>query len=285
MEILRFDSRFTAFIRPEQGANVGLIHTPEGMVLIDTTSYPCDMEELCEVGGITNEEVKMVINTHSHSDHTWGNQLFDCPILAHRLCLEQMRSSIKNEWRPEEIQTYISELKKTDPAKAEQVHMKVEGLHIKLPNQTFESQYLGELGGVKYEAIHLGGHTPDLSIVWVPDKSVLYASDLIFQGRYPYIFDADIPAWIEALDRLMEYKAEVIIPGHGVRCGEAEIITLRDYLQASWELVKQHIQAGHNVYETLKDKAFPVFPGEKYKNLHKANIRAMYRKFSKRRNT
>jgi cyclase len=284
METLRFDSRFTAFIRPEQGANVGMIHTPEGLILIDTTSYPCDMEELCEVGGIITQDVRKVINTHSHSDHTWGNQLFDCLILAHRLCLEQMRSSIKNEWRPEEIQAYIADLEKTEPEKAEQVRQKVAGLQIRLPSQVFENRYLGELGGVKYHVIHLGGHTPDLSIVWIPDKSVLYASDLIFQGRYPYIFDADILAWIEALKKLKEFKAEVIIPGHGVRCTEAEINVLQDYLEESWKLVKRHIQAGHTVDETMKDTAFPVFPGEKYERLHKANIRAIFSKYSGERN-
>jgi cyclase len=284
VEILRFNSRFTAFIRPEQGANVGLIHTPDGMILIDTTSYPCDMEELCEAGGFSQQAVRMVINTHSHSDHTWGNQVFDCPILAQRLCLEQMRSSIKSEWRPEEIQAYIAYLEKTEPEKAEQVRMKVAGLHIKLPDQVFDNRYLGELGGVEYQVIHMGGHTPDLSIVWIPEKSVLYASDLIFQGRYPYIYDADIAVWIEALNRLLEYKAEVIIPGHGVRCTEAEINVLLNYLEASWQLVKQHIDSGHSVNETLKDKAFPVFPGEKYKSLHKANIRAMYKKYKRVRN-
>jgi cyclase len=283
MEILEFDARFTAFIRPEQGANVGMIHTPEGMILIDTTSYPSDMEELCEAGGIIRQDVRTVVNTHSHSDHTWGNQLFECPIVAHCLCLEQMRSSMKNEWRPAEIQAYIAYLKKTEPQKAEQVRQKVAGLQIKLPDQVFETQHLGELGGVKYQVIHMGGHTPDSSIVWIPDKRVLYASDLIFQGRYPYIFDADITAWIEALKQLKKFKAEVIIPGHGMRCTEAEIDVLLDYLEGSWQLVKEHIQAGHNVVKTLKDKAFPVFPGEKYESLHKANIRAMFKKYSRER--
>jgi cyclase len=280
MEILRIDSHFTAFIRPEQGANVGLIHTTEGMVLIDTTSYPSEMEALFEAAGIHKQEVRMVINTHSHSDHTWGNQLFSCPILAQSLCRERMQSSMENEWRQEEIQAYITDLEKTDPKKADEVRQNVKGLQIKLPDQVFDDCYKGELGGVKYEVIHMGGHTPDSSIVWLPEKRVLYASDLIFQGRYPYIFDADIPAWINALNQLLEFDAEAIIPGHGVRCGEAEINVLKNYLERSWQLVMEHIQSGHSVDEIADDLAFPVFPGEKYERLHKANIRAMYQKLA-----
>ncbi len=46
MEIARIDSFATAFIRPDEGANVGLIHTPEGMILIDTTSSPSEIQAL-----------------------------------------------------------------------------------------------------------------------------------------------------------------------------------------------------------------------------------------------
>ena len=276
MEIARIDSFATAFIRPDVGANVGLIHSPKGMILIDTTSSPSEIQALFTAVGAHVEEVIMVVNTHSHSDHTWGNQLFTSPILAHRLCQERMQSSIKSDWSLEELQAYISDLEKTDPQKAEDYRQVVKGLRIKLPDQVFEERYIGELDGLRFEVIHMGGHTPDLSIVWLPEKRVLFASDLIFQGRYPYIFDADIPAWIEALRQLLEFEAEVIIPGHGVRCGEADILTLQEYLRQSWELTKKHIRLGHSAEETSADPTFPVFPGEKYERLHRANIRHMY---------
>jgi cyclase len=281
MEIIRIDSFVTAFIRPEEGANVGLIHIPAGMILIDTASSPADIRALFKAVAVRMEEVSLVVNTHSHSDHTWGNQDFTCPILAHRLCQEQMQSSLKNEWSPEELQSYIADLEKTDPKKAEDSRKVVEGLKIKLPDHVFEERFQGELGDFKYEIIHMGGHTPDSSILWLPEKRVLFASDLIFQGRYPYIYDADIPAWIIALNRLLEFNAEVIIPGHGVRCGETEVVTLQKYLQHTWELTQEHIRLGHSPEETSADPAYPIFPGEKYDRLHQANIRYMYLQLTK----
>ena len=276
MEILRIDSSVTAFIRPAEGANVGLIHTSEGMILIDTTSSPAEIQALLDAVNAPTDKVRLVVNTHSHSDHTWGNQLFTCPILAHHLCREQMQASLKNEWSPQTLQSNITETKKTDPKKAEELRKVVESLEIKIPDQVFQDRFEGELGGLRYEVIHFGGHTPDLAVVWIPDKRVLFASDLIFHGRYPYIFDADIPAWIEALNRLLKFDAQVIIPGHGVRCGEAEIVALRQYLQTTWDLTAEHIRMGHSVDETSADPSFPIFPGEKYERLHKANIRYMY---------
>ena len=276
MEIIRIDSLVTAFIRPKEGVNAGLIHTPAGVILVDTTSSPAEARSLLEASGVSLEEVRLVINTHSHSDHTWGNQVFTCPILAHCSCLERMQVSIKEEWSQDEMQAYLSELEKTDLKKADELRNMLRDLRITLPSQVFDDRYAGELGGLKYEVIHLGGHTPDLSVVWLPESRILFASDLIFQGRYPYIFDADIPAWVARLGTLMEFNAAAIIPGHGVMCGESEILTLREYLQSTWELTAEHIRLGHSEDETATDPAYPRFPGEKYERLHQANIRYMY---------
>jgi len=281
MEILRIGSLFTAFIRPKEGANVGLIHTPNGMILIDTTSSPAEIRALFEVEGISLDEVRLVINTHSHSDHTWGNQLFSSPILAHRTCQQQMETALSSYWSPAALQSNLTDLEKADPRKADNFRHTLNGLQIKLPDKVFEDRFEGELGGVRYVVIHLDGHTPDCSIVWLPEKKLLYASDLIFQGRYPYIFDSDVLTWIEALNRLLEFKAEVIIPGHGVRCGGAEIVVLREYLQHTWELTGEHVRMGHPVKEILADRAFPIFPGEKYERLHQENIRYMYKQHTK----
>ncbi len=276
MEIIRINSSIFAFIRPGEGANVGLISTPKGMVVIDTTSSPGEILALIQATQVSVEEVHAVINTHSHSDHTWGNQVFPCPILAHRLCLKKMQAALKAEWSMEELQAHIIELEKTDPLHAEDVRKMVENLQIKLPDQVFNEHFVGEIGGVKYEVIHLGGHTPDLSIVWLPEKKVLFASDLIFQGRYPYIFDGDISAWINQLDRLLEFKAEWIIPGHGVSCSEAEIIYLRDYLLNTWERTSEHIRLGHTADEVVTDPGYPIFASDRYERLHQANIRYIY---------
>lgn len=280
MDIVNIDSVVTAFLRPKEGANVGMLHTPQGLIFIDTAGSPNEIRELLEAAGTRPYEVHLVINTHSHSDHTWGNQVFGCPILAHKLCQRLMKSALKKYWSPTALQADLAYFEKSDPQKAQELRLILEDLHIKLPDQVFKDRFEGELGGLSYTLIHMAGHTPDTSVVWLPESRILFSSDLIFQGRYPYIFDADIPAWITALDRLLEFEATTIIPGHGELCGAVEINTLRRYLQLTWQLIAEHLRSGHSVEETLKDPAFPVFPGEKYERLHQANIRYMYRKLA-----
>ena len=74
----------------------------------------------------------------------------------------------------------------------------------------------------------------------------------------------------------MEFDVTVIIPGHGLMCGEAEINYLREYLQSTWELTAEHISLGHSPDETAADPAFPRFAEQKYERLHQANIKYMY---------
>ena len=149
MEIIRIDSVATAFIRPVEGVNAGLIHTREGMILVDTTSSAEEIIAIFKVVDASIEEVRLVINTHSHSDHTWGNQAFSCPILAHRSCLERMQSALSNEWSPEAFRSYLFDLEKTDPQKADEFRRTMKDLHITLPGEVFDERVERELGGLK----------------------------------------------------------------------------------------------------------------------------------------
>jgi cyclase len=277
MEIIKVGALVTAFIRPQEGVNAGLIHTHAGTIMVDTTSSPAEARGLLECVGAEPEEVGLVINTHFHSDHTWGNQIFSCPIAAHHFCRERMQENLIKEWSAEALQAYLSDLEVTNPQKAGELRPVLKELQITLPDQVFDERLEGELGELKYEIIHLGGHTPDCSVVWLPEARILFASDLIFQGRYPFIFDADIPAWVDRLGRLLDFHALAIIPGHGVMSGEAEINSLRAYLQQTWERTAEHVRLGHSEDETAADPGYPIFLGEKYERLHQANIRYMFR--------
>jgi cyclase len=108
MEIVEVSPGVIAFVRPpDEGANAGLIHAADGVVVVDTTSCAPDMQELLDAAGVSAPEARIVINTHVHSDHTWGNQLFDCPILAHRMCREKMESNLSGPWSAEAIKEFI----------------------------------------------------------------------------------------------------------------------------------------------------------------------------------
>jgi glyoxylase-like metal-dependent hydrolase (beta-lactamase superfamily II) len=62
---------------------------------------------------------------------------------------------------------------------------------------------------------------------------VLYAGDLVFRGRVPFVGDADSRAWIAALDKLIALDPKILVPGHGApsNAPRSDLVFTRDYLQ------------------------------------------------------
>jgi cyclase len=243
---------------------------------VDTTSCPPDMQELLHAAGVLASEACLVINTHSHSDHTWGNQLFDCPILAHWLCRDKMAADLGELWGLEAIEEFIAEREKTDPEWAREARVKLADLRITLPTEVLEDRRDLDIGGVKIEVVPFDAHTPGSAVVWLPQAKVLFAGDLIFEGRYPYLEDADVPALIASLKRLPDFGAETIVPGHGALCGEMGIAALIDYLETTWALAAEYLAQGHSVDEAVTDPRYPRYAEGHAERLHKRNIWVMY---------
>jgi cyclase len=276
MEIVELGQGAVACLRPEEGANVGLIRTEAGAVVIDTTSCPTDMAALLDAVGLPAEDVVWVVNTHQHSDHTWGNQLFACPILAHERCRAAMADNLNGPWKLAAIRASIAERGEREPQWAAEMRHKIQGLEITLPSEVFEDRRALEIGGARVELIHLDAHSPGLCVVWLPEAGVLYASDLIFEGRYPFIEDADLPEWISVLGRLQAFGARTIVPGHGVLCDQTTIDALREYLHGTWSRTIDHLTEGHSVDEAAADPGYPRYAEGAAERYHERNIRWVY---------
>jgi glyoxylase-like metal-dependent hydrolase (beta-lactamase superfamily II) len=66
----------------------------------------------------------------------------------------------------------------------------------------------------------------------VPQRKLLFAGDLVFRGRIPFVGQADSGQWIAALDKLLTFEPAVIVPGHGPPSisARADLELTRDYL-------------------------------------------------------
>jgi glyoxylase-like metal-dependent hydrolase (beta-lactamase superfamily II) len=75
-------------------------------------------------------------------------------------------------------------------------------------------------------------HTPEDQVLYLPTERVLFAGDLVFRGRVPYVGQADSRHWIAALGDLLKLEPRVVVPGHGeVSTTAREDLELtRDYL-------------------------------------------------------
>ena len=89
------------------------------------------------------------------------------------------------------------------------------------------------LGGVTFRVLYSGGaHAPEDLLMFVVEERVLFAGDLLFAGRVPFVGNADSRGWLRAMDAIIPLKPSVVVPGHGPasRDVERDLVLTRDYL-------------------------------------------------------
>jgi glyoxylase-like metal-dependent hydrolase (beta-lactamase superfamily II) len=241
------------------GGNVGIITLNEQVIAVDSQYMLPGFDFRQSIGTISDNPVTMLLLTHYHRDHVFGNQAFmDCEIVAHRLTKQQMMMSLNSEWAPDALQTMMAKLQLDRPLR--QHLYESDGLKIVLPTKTFNKQYLLDADSSAI-MIHTGGHTAGSSIVVIPEDKILFAGDIVFVGRFPWAGDptADPDAWIRAFETILELKVDLIIPGHGPLCDNSEITKHLLFFQTVKSIMLQLIAEGQSMEDIIHDANYPDF--------------------------
>lgn len=204
-------------------SNAGFVVTHEGVVVFDALgTVPLAQKLLGEVRKLTDKPVKRVIVSHYHADHFYGLQVFKdagAEIWAHRHAEGMTRTEaaqLRFEQRKEELFPWVDE-----------------NTRFVEPDRYLDDETDFELGGVHFGIRHVGpAHSAEDLAMFVKEDGVLYAGDLVFKGRVPFVGDADSKAWLASLDKLTAMNPRVLVPGHGsASMAPAEDLALtRDYL-------------------------------------------------------
>jgi glyoxylase-like metal-dependent hydrolase (beta-lactamase superfamily II) len=205
-------------------SNAGFVVTATGVVLIDALGSPELARELqAEVARVTGgKRITHVIVTHYHADHIYGLQVFrdaGATVIAHRdarLYLNSDTAQARLQASREELFPWIDETTRLVPA-----------------DRWLDGAATLEVGGVRLELLPVGpAHTPEDLAVWVSASRTLFAGDLVFRGRVPFVGQADSAHWLDALDTVLALAPVVIVPGHGPAStdGRADLQLTRDYL-------------------------------------------------------
>ena len=205
-------------------SNAGFVVTNDGVVVFDALASPPLAERLVrEIRKVTKQPIKRVIVSHYHADHFYGLQVFKAlgaEIWAHKLAEGQTRSedaANRLAQRKEALFPWVDD--KTRLLEADRF---------------LEGDTDFELGGVHFALRYVGpAHSSEDMAMIVKEDGVLYAGDLVFRGRVPFVGDADSRAWIAALDTLIALKPKVLVPGHGSpsRNPQKDLVFVRDYLK------------------------------------------------------
>lgn len=191
--------------------NIGVILGDGEALVIDTRStYPQAREIQAHLRDLTAFPVTVVVDTHGHFDHAFGNALFrPATIWGHDRCVTFMERT--GEARKAAIG-------RDEPTLAPDLPEVV----IDPPDRTFAETATVEVGGRPVELAYLGrGHTDHDIVITVPGTDVLFAGDLVEQGNVPFFGDGYPLDWVATSAALAERVTGVIVPGHGDHLGRA----------------------------------------------------------------
>lgn len=184
--------------------NTGFIVAPEGVIVIDSgPSLRYGRQQRQAIGRVSKLPVALVIDTHHHPDHFLGNQAYaDRPIAA----LAGAREGIAADGN----------------AFAENLYRLtgdwMKGTEVVVPARTL-SGGTQEIAGRRLRLIDTDGHTGADLAIYDETSGVLFAGDLVFNGRAPTTPHADIGHWLKALEKLEAITREAgftaLVPGHG----------------------------------------------------------------------
>ncbi|HBX36524.1 MAG TPA: hypothetical protein DEG76_04180 [Pseudohongiella sp.] len=242
-----------------------LIEGEHDLLVVDSHVTPnAGMALLDAIKSVSDKPVRYLVNTHYHFDHAHGNQVFpqDVEIIGHPYTRQKLSGELGNvleestflsftESVPDQIENMRAELAQTsDPARTEELRARIsmQQAHYESsqeivptpPNITVDDKMTiyqtVDGGGREIQIVHLGrGHTGGDVVVFLPDERLVYTGDLMVPG-IPYMGDAYLNEWPDALERLKTLDFDTILPGHGpVVQGKDRIDDLQAYMRDLWQ--------------------------------------------------
>jgi len=237
-------------------SNAGVVITDEGVVVFDSLGTPSLAYKLLGlIREITDKPLVRVIASHYHADHIYGLQVF-----------EAQGAKI---WAPAGAESYLRSEGAAERLEERRLSLDPwvnDDTRLVEPDRYIDRQEVFELGGVKLTVVPVGAaHSDGDLTLYVEPDDVLFSGDIIFEGRIPFMGDANSRHWLEVLERMEQRKLTALVPGHGAAASDPNraITDMRRYLaylrESMGAAVEEMIQFDE-VYDTIDWSQFEHLP-------------------------
>ena len=232
--------------------NIGVVLGRDAVLVIDTrTTYPQAREILDDLRQLTSAPVEVVVDTHGHYDHAFGNAVFRPAAIWGHLGCGPFMARTGDARRPQLV------------AQLPELATELREVVLDPPDLTFEEQAVVDVGGREIELRYLGrGHTDHDAIVLVPGTAVMFAGDLLEGGAVPSFGDSFPLEWPATVDRLSLLVERIAVPGHGDAGGPDWVAEQAAALHVVADLGRRIAAGELDIEEALASNPYPAFPAE-----------------------
>lgn len=223
------------------GGNIGVSLGDDGVFVIDDKFARFSDQIIARIAELTDAEIKFVVNTHYHGDHTGANAEMretGATIVAHDNVRARMGMRFENR-------AFGRVTEPTDPAL--------------WPNLTFSENATFHFNGHTVKVIHVpSAHTDGDAFVYFEEANILHMGDNFFHGMFPFV-DVDgggsVQGMIDAHSVALGLSDEntKIIPGHGPMATVDDLRKAQDILKTVQSRVQAGIDAGNDADKMVAD--------------------------------
>ena len=193
------------------------------------------------IASISPNPVRTLVNTHAHMDHTYGNCLFsdDAVIIGHRNCRDQILREAPGQLERVSVMVPAVEWGDVTPV---------------APNVVFDDTMTLYAGDLELQLIYVSpAHTNTDAVVWIPERRILIAGDIIFNQGTPFALMGSVAGWRSALERLKELPIDTVIAGHGPVADASVLDEVDAYLEFVQDSAKSAYDAGVDPLQAARD--------------------------------
>jgi len=277
--------------------NLGIIDLGEETLIFDTGLSMESAKDLRKTALELTERIpRIVVNSHLHNDHFWGNCIFhEAKVITSR---ENVRIT-EPIWKKTGERLYywakgaIEEARKQldSESKYEKEYAKIftgyllgiidtgYSLKYETPDITFDGSMSVEGGKRNIEIIeYRNGHSESDCVLHLPEDKIIFTGDLCYIGYHPCLDLGDPINTLNILDQLKVLKAETVVPGHGFVGNPGAFNDMKEYIRTLVELVRE-IVSNEGSQEVAESIPVPEkYPGLQMKDFfYKRNLGCLYR--------
>jgi cyclase len=221
------------------GGNMSLSVGSDGAFLVDDEYAPMSAKILAAIHRVTDSDVKFIVNTHWHGDHTGGNEN-----MSKQGAIIVAQENVRMRLSTEQFQQILDRRTPPSPPAA-------------LPVVTFQDQINFHWNGNLIRVFHVpNAHTDGDSVVYYTNANVIHMADVFFNGMYPFIdvsSDGSLDGIIAAGERVlaMTNPDTKLIPGHGPLATPDDLRTYLDVLRQARQRIQSLIDQGRSEDEVV----------------------------------